>query len=134
MDLQDSDGPILYSGTAFVRSRRPWASWVNWNAHLGGGPRLIVRPKAIEISASQGMMLSSRTVLIDASKATMHVERIGWAGLPIRRRECIRIKTGEKRVRGWIEMAVSPSEGTAAAWKALCDAGVVPSQPPTDSN
>jgi len=121
---QDSDKeqPILYTGRAFVRSRRRGSTWVSLNNNRNRGAVLIVRRESVEVVASQGMLLESRDILISAPNATMSLDKIGWAGSPIDKKECIRIvgHTGRRRM----ELAVTPDTGLQEAWQALLDAGV----------
>jgi hypothetical protein len=73
---------------------------VNWNHHYGGGPRLVVRTRGIEVSAPQGMMLERRSFFFSAETATMWRDRVGWAGTALGRKECIRLQFGESRRAG----------------------------------
>ncbi len=114
--------PVVYETRGFVRTRRPANTWANWNHHLGGGPRLVVREQSVEVSAPQGMMLESRTIVFSAKTATMWLDRVGWAGLPFGRKDCILIRV--PRGRHWIEVAITPVEGLADAWQALQRVGV----------
>lgn len=114
--------PVVYETRGFVRTRRPAKAWVNWHPRLGGGPRLVVRQQSVEVSAPQGMMLESRTIVFPAGSATMWLDQVGWAGLPLGRKDCIRIRV--PRRRHWIEVAITPVEGVEAAWQALQRVGV----------
>jgi hypothetical protein len=116
--------PVAYESRAFVRARRRANTWVSWNARLGGGPRLVVRGSAIEVSAPQGKMLEFRTIVFRAADATMRRDRVGWAGGPIGRKDCIHIHV--PRGRSWVDLAVSPADGIEEARDALCHAGVQP--------
>ncbi len=108
-----------YSERVLVQSRRPWSSWVQWNPRLGGGPLLIVRKASVEIAASQGMRLESRCYIFRGKEATMSRDRIGLLGIPIGKRDCLRIK-----LDSGIQFAVSPLGNIDEAWKALAEAGV----------
>jgi hypothetical protein len=117
------DKPVLYSTKVFVRVRRPLRGrWVAWHDKLGGGPQLVVREESLEVIAPQAMMLESRDILVPTSSATMWIDRVGWAGTPIGRRECIRLLGNLGR--GKVELAISPAGGTSDAWIALARAGV----------
>jgi hypothetical protein len=115
--------PVTYGVRAFVRERRVGA-WVDWSNRLGGGPQLLVRTRGIEVSAPQGMVLESRAVFLTAEKASMTVDRVGWAGTPLGKRDCIRLK-GHDEGCG-VDLAISPETGIDPAWQALVDAGVHP--------
>lgn len=115
--------PVVFETRGFVRTRRPANTWANWNHRLGGGARLIVRESAVEVTAPQGMMLDSRTTVFPADSATMRLDRVGWAGGPIGRKNCIRIHV--QRGRSWIEVAITPEDGIDGVWDALRRAGVL---------
>ncbi len=68
------------------------------------------------------MMLESRGIVFPAATATMWRDRVGWAGGPLGRKDCIRIRVPQGR--RWIEIAITPDEGVDAAWEALHRAGV----------
>lgn len=114
--------PVVYETRGFVRTRRPAKTWVNWHYRLGGGPRLVVRQQSVEVSAPQGMMLESRTIVFPTETATMWLDRVGWAGLPLGRKDCIRIHVPRGRL--WIEVAITPDEGIEAPWQSLQRVGV----------
>ena len=82
----------------------------------------MAREHSVELSAPQGTMLESRTIVFPAETATMWHDRVGWAGLPLGRKGCIRIHV--PRGRRWIEVAIIPVEGVEAAWQALQRVGV----------
>jgi hypothetical protein len=121
--------PVMYTTKTFVRSRsqrlgNSWANrytWVSWNLRYGGGPRLVVRTRGIEVSAPQGMLLERRSFFFSAEAATMWRDRIGWAGTPLGRRDCIRLQFGDP-----VELALTPELGVEEAWQALISAGVRP--------
>jgi hypothetical protein len=113
-----------YSVRAKVQSKKPWNSWVQWNARLGGGPSLIVRRSSVEIVAPQGMRLESRSYIFPANEAVMRRGRIGLLGFPVRQRDCLRI-----RLDDGTQFAVNPDGDLSEAWNALLAAGVR-----TDSN
>ena len=117
--------PVIYSTRAFVRQHMEPLNWVDWNDNLGGGPQLIVRTHAVEISAPQGMILDSRTLFLDARKATMWADEVGWGGTPLNRKRCIRL-TGGTPQDGQIDVALSPHDDFNGAWHALIQAGVQP--------
>ncbi len=120
---EEANSPT-YSVKAFVRVRRPHNSWVNWNHRLGGGPTLTVRAKAFEVTAPKGTMLETRDIAVLAEDATMKIDRVGWAGTPFGKRECIRISGRDKK--GAVELAIEPEFGIQDAWQALIGAGVQP--------
>jgi hypothetical protein len=112
--------PITYSTNAFVRERRLRA-WVNWSSRLGGGPQMIVRTRGIEVSAPRGMVLESRALFLNAEKASMWVDRVGWAGTPFGRKDCIRLCGHDEGSR--VDLALTPDTGIAETWQALLTAG-----------
>lgn len=116
---------MTYSTKAFVRVRKPLNTWVDWNRRLGGGPSIVVHTQGVEISAPQGMMLENRHLVLPAERATMRLDRVGWAGTPLGRRKCIRI-SGRDRDRP-IEVAISPESDINETWQALIDSGFMPS-------
>lgn len=122
------DNPVTYEGRSFVRSRRPYNSWVSWNNRLGGGPLLVVRKLDFEVAAPRGMKLESRELIISSNAATMWLDKIGWAGTPFDRRECIHV-TGRDQGGRRVEVALSPREGLQGAWQALLNSGVSPRDP-----
>ena len=119
------DHTVIYSCRTFVRVRRPLNSWVSWNNRLGGGPALVVRATSFEISAPQGMKLESRDLVIQSSGATMWFDKVGWAGTPFDRKECIHVAGRDQK--GRVDLALSPQGGLQEAWQALLDSGVSPS-------
>ena len=122
---QGDNEVILYSGRTFVRARRSRNSWVSWNNRLGGGPLLVVRPGSFEISAPQGTMLESRDLVVQSDGAKMWLDRIGWAGTPFDRKECIHVAGRDQRGHG-IDLALSPQDGMDGARQALLTCGVTP--------
>ncbi len=72
--------------------------------------------------AGQGMILESRTLYFDAALSMMWQDTVGWAGTPIARKACIRLVSGEGRLR--IDVALTPEVGIEEAWLALRQAGV----------
>jgi hypothetical protein len=116
--------PVTYSTRAFVRERR-FGAWTNWSHTYKGGPQLIVRTRGIEVSAAQGMVLESRAIFVTAEKASMSIDRVGFGGTGIGRRECIRL-LGQDDGCG-VDLAISPETGIESAWEALVQAGVRPS-------
>ena len=119
------DQSAIYRGSTFVRARRPLNSWVSWNNRFGGGPVLVVRATGLEVSAPQGMMLASRDIVIQSEGATMCLDKVGWAGTPFDRKDCIHVAGRDQRGRR-IELALSPRDGLQEAWRALLDSGVTP--------
>jgi hypothetical protein len=128
------DESPIYAGRVFVRTRRPWNSWVSWNNRLGGGPTLVVRADSFEVSAPQGTRLEPRHLVFRSRTATMWIDEVGWAGTPFGRKECIHVAAEHKP--GWaemtrsrrIELALSPRDGLEDAWQALLASGVAPSE------
>lgn len=94
------------------------------------GPQLVVHTHGIEISAPRGMMLESRTLFLDARKATMWVDEVGFGGTPLHRKKCIRLVGGTPQ-DAQIEVALSPDTDFDQTWQALIDAGVRPKTPAT---
>jgi hypothetical protein len=66
--------------------------------------------------------LESRQVTVQSSEATMWIDKIGWAGTPLGRRECIHVAGRDQRRR--IDLALSPQDGLGDAWQALLTSGV----------
>jgi len=128
MTAEPTNDPVLYSSSVFVRTKRPWNSWVSWNHRLGGGPKLIVRTNSFEVSAPRGMLLESRDVTVQSSEAMMWIDKIGWAGTTFDRRECIHLAARDQRRR--IDLALSPRDGLDQAWQALLTSGVTPRAAP----
>ena len=114
--------PVLYSTSVFVRSRKPGNTWVSWHHRPGGGAQLTIRRESVEVSAPQGMLLETRTIVFPASTATMKRDRVGWAGTPFGRKNCIRIHLPQRR--RWIEIALTPEKAIEEVWRALSEAGV----------
>jgi hypothetical protein len=117
----------VFTTPTFVRTRRRWNSWVSWNNRLGGGPMLLVRAHAFRIVAQQGTRLESRDLTFESSTATMRFDRIGWAGTPIDRKNCIHLFVVDGRGRR-VELALTPKVGLRAAWDALLGSGVQAAQ------
>jgi len=122
--LTTDPGAVLYSGRAFVRSKR-WFDGVlsAWNPRLGGGPMLWIWPGGFEVVAPQGMLLESRDFLMPAAQAVMHRDQVGWGGTALGRRDCIAIQGRDDKGR-WVRFAISPEDGIGGAWDALRTAGV----------
>jgi hypothetical protein len=115
---------LTYSVKAFVRARRPYNSWVSWNGRLGGGPDFIVRSNGLQIQAPQGMLLESRDVCVPGQGSIMWLDKVGWAGTALNKKDCIHIAATDDR--GRLEVAVTPVSDMQAAWQALLDAGFEP--------
>jgi hypothetical protein len=111
----------VFSCRVRVRTRKPWNTWVNWNDRLGGGPVLNVRSGTVEIVAPQGMLLESRQFEFPGHQATIRRQRIGWAGIPIGKRDSIRLTLDDG-----MEFALTPESTFAEAWEALLAAGAGP--------
>lgn len=114
---------VLYSGSTFVRTRRPFNTWVSWNGHLGDGPVLTIRQGDLRVSAPRGDLLESRDLSVRPSDSVMRKARVGWAGTPFGRRDCIRVEGRDQHGRR-LELALSPGDGLQRAWEALLAAGV----------
>ena len=85
---------------------------------------LIVRRGSVEVSAPQGMLLESRCYVFRGPQATMSRDRIGWAGTPLFKKDCIRLKLDSKA-----QLAVTPRGDIDEAWKQLARAGVRTTDP-----
>lgn len=109
---------VTYSTKAFVRTRRPWNTWVEWHK---GGPDVLVRSAGLEVSAPHGMLLESRDICIPATTSTMWLDTVGWAGTPLMERRCIHLFGIDDR--GRLEIAVTPEDEMKATWEALLRAG-----------
>jgi hypothetical protein len=53
----------------------------------------------------------------------MSFDRVGWAGTPFDRKDCIRV-TGEDQIGRRVELALTPEDGLQNAWDALVKSGV----------
>ena len=84
---------------------------------------LWIWPGHFEVVAPRGMLLESRDFAVRASQAVMRRDRIGWAGTPIGRRDCISIQCRDQTGRS-MRLAISPDDGIVGAWDALRAAGV----------
>ena len=113
--------PESLSSRTFVREPFP-CRWTSWSSRYSGGPVLSVRGDGIQVLAGQGMILESRTLYFDAALSMMWQDTVGWAGTPIARKACIRLVSGEGRLR--IDVALTPEVGIEEAWLALRKAGV----------
>ena len=118
----ESESPIFSSRT-FVR-QYSYPQWISWNYRYGGGPELIVWLNGVEVSAPQGTMASSRAFFFDPHECLMTHDRVGLWGMPIDRRECIRL-VGPSEY-GEVTLALTPDAGIEPAWQALLRAGVRP--------
>jgi hypothetical protein len=65
--------------------------------------------------------LESRNLYFDAAHTKMCKDIVGWGGSPIARKACIRLRSGEGRLR--IDVALTPEVGIEAAWLAPREAG-----------
>ena len=70
-------------------------------------------------------MLASWDIVIQSEGATMWLDKVGWAGTPFDRKDCIHVAGRDQRGRR-IELALSPRDGLQEAWRALLDSGVTP--------
>ena len=87
---------------------------------------MIVHTNGVEIVAPQETRLESRHLVLPAETATMRLDRVGWAGTPFDRKECIHISGRHENKP--IEVAVSPDSEINEAWNALVASGVKPFQ------
>jgi hypothetical protein len=115
--------PITFSSRTFVRRHFPFR-WTQWAYRYGGGPQLSVHTSGIEVSAPQGMMLDSRTVYFKGPESRMWIDKVGWAGTPLGRKECIRLCGWEDGTA--VDLALYPDAGIEQTWSAFLTAGVVP--------
>jgi hypothetical protein len=114
---------LFYPGRVRVHSRtRLFASWLQWNPNLGCGPELEVGSRAIRVSAPQGMMFESRNFSFLTSDTVMWRENFGLLGLPILRRDFIRLSVSNQRRKS--DFAIQTSDDTDVVWAALVRAGV----------
>jgi len=113
--------PMTFSSRTFVRRHFPFR-WTQWAYKYGGGPVVSVHTCGIEVSAPQGMMLDSRTVYFRADETRMWIDKVGWAGTPLDRKECIRLRAGEGG--DTVDLALYPDAGIEPTWQAFLSAGV----------
>lgn len=85
----------------------------------------MVRAGSFEVAAPQGLRLESRDLVISSEGATMWLDKVGWAGTPLDRKDCIHVSGRDQRGRR-VEVALSPQDGLQVAWQALVDSGVSP--------
>jgi hypothetical protein len=119
----EPDQTLILSTHALVRTRKVAATWVNWSHTLGGGPQVNVWSRGLEVIAPQGMMLEPRHVLVASRGATMHIDEIGWAGMPVRKRRCISVLARDRRGFPY-RIAITPQGDIDATWRALIAAGM----------
>lgn len=119
--------PESFSSRTFVREHFPWR-WSGWSKHYAGGPVLNIKGSGIQLLAAKGMMLESRNLYFDAARSKMWKDHVGWGGTPIAQKACIRLLSGEGRLR--IDVALTPDAGIEATWQALHLAGVVETNVP----
>ena len=106
-----------------VRERLPGQTWGDWHDRLGGGPRLLLFDNALEVVAPQGMVLVSRDIILPTPTSSMWRDNIGFGGLPLAKRDCVRIQ-GYGPHGYPVELAITPCGDITAMWKALALAGV----------
>jgi hypothetical protein len=98
-------------GVGWVDLKSPW------------GAQLLVRGAGIEVSLAPpiGRFMSAER-FFNACETTMRLDRIGWSGTPIGKRDCIRLEGID--ATGKVELAVSPVGASIQdAWNALLSAG-----------
>lgn len=126
--------PITFSAKALVRKRGYGGGWVDFKSP--SGVRLLIREQGIEVSPNPPIdRIISTAEFLRADGITMWLDRIGWAGSFIAKRDCIRVDGTD--LNGKVELAVSPlGVPIEDAWNALIRAGATPitSDPPTDEN
>lgn len=79
------------------------------------------------MEAAQGMLLEPRHLILKPDSTSMRLDTVGWAGLPIAKRRCIRLQGTDRD--GRLEIAVTPEGGLGALddlWNALQECGVAP--------
>jgi hypothetical protein len=81
-----------------------------------------VGSRAIRVSAPQGMMFESRNFSFLTSDTVMWRENFGLLGLPILRRDFIRLSVSNQRRKS--DFAIQTSDDTDVVWAALVRAGV----------
>ena len=125
--------PVTFSNRAFVRKRaNGGVGWVDFKSPTG--VRFLIRDQGIEVSLAPPIdRIVSSAEFFRADSITMWIDRIGWAGSPIAKRDCIRLDGND--LNGKIELAVSPRDVPIEdAWNALLHAGATPvvTDPPAD--
>jgi hypothetical protein len=125
--------PVTFSSKAFVRKRADGGvGWVDFKSP--SGVRFLIRDHGIEVSlVPPADRIVSTAEFLRADGITMWIDRIGWAGSPIAKRDCIRLVGAD--LNGKVELAVSPRDVPIEdAWNALLHAGATPitTDPPTD--
>ena len=83
-----------------------------------------VHESGIEVSMPQGMILESRTIFFSGPESKMWMDKVGWGGTFLLRKECIRLCSGEGR--NALDLALTPDAGIQATWQALLAARVDP--------
>jgi hypothetical protein len=111
---------VTYTASAVVLSRKPWHPlWLQWIEEPNGGSTLIVRTASVEITGRTGSRRDRVCYVFPGEAATMRRARIWLMGLPIEKRDWVRIELNEG-----MHFAVSPAGDLDAAWQALRVAGV----------
>ncbi|SRR5579884_426949 len=115
--------PTIYEDGVLVRAHRVWrgdADWIEWASRFGGGPKLIVSDDKFEVVAPQGMMLSSRDLVIESSTATMWRDRMGlWGFMPVGVTDCIHVEAPDHRF-GRMELALTSKGSIQEALGCAC--------------
>jgi hypothetical protein len=137
------DQPPILSSHTRVRQYEMY-HWVDWASRYGGGRQLTIWPNLVEVSAPQGTVLEPRTIRLrsEPEGCTIRLDRVGLWGMPVHRRECIRIvatsadgtvqvvlpshAVGGVVALDVVDLALTPDCGIDTAWNALVRSGCHP--------
>lgn len=117
--------PVTFSSRALVRKRA--AAGVGWVFFKSpSGVQSLIRGQGVEVSLVPPLdRVVSTAEFLRAEGITMWMDRIGWAGSPIAKRDCIRLDGAD--LNGKVKLAVSPRDvPIEEAWNALIAAGATP--------
>jgi hypothetical protein len=121
-----AEQPVVFETQALVRIRASGVEGSGWGTLKSpAGARLIVHMGGLEASIGSANVLVSGNFM-RTSDATMWRDQVGWAGTPLGRQECIRLRGFDgRRARDW---AVAPREySVEEVWQVLLGVGVKPS-------
>jgi hypothetical protein len=117
--------PVTFSSRVLVRKRaNGGVGWVDFKSLTG--VQFLIRGQGVEVSLVPPMdRIVSTAEFLRADGITMWIDRIGWAGSPVAKQDCIRLDGMD--LNGKVELAISPRDlPIEDAWSALLDAGATP--------